>query len=139
MSERQTVRKKAPSRGSKPGEKRGGGSRKGVPNKSTQNAREAIAMFVEGNVGKLNEWLEQIAETDGPKAAFNCLMDVVEYHVPKLARTELVGGKDEEGKDQPVSINFITHQASKQTETLQTVSGDGVSARVQTLTKPDKA
>lgn len=68
-----------------------GGSRKGIPNKSTALAREAIARFVDGNADRLQEWLDLIAETEGPKAAFQCFMDVVEYHVPKLARTELTG------------------------------------------------
>lgn len=68
-----------------------GGSRKGSPNKSTAAAREAIARFVDGNTDRLQEWLDQIAEQDGPKAAFQCFMDVVEYHVPKLARTEHTG------------------------------------------------
>ena len=67
-----------------------GGRIKGTPNKATQNAREAIASFVEGNVDRLNGWLDSIA-ADDPKAAFNCFMDVVEYHIPKLARTELTG------------------------------------------------
>lgn len=69
----------------------GPGRPKGVPNKSTIQAREAIAAFVDGNSERLQGWLDQIAETDGPKAAFQCLMDVMEYHVPKLARTELTG------------------------------------------------
>lgn len=88
---RHKVTKKVPSRGSKPGERRGGGSRKGIPNKATANAREAIALFVDNNSDRLQGWLDQIAETDGPKAAFQCLMDVLEYHVPKLARTEHTG------------------------------------------------
>ena len=69
----------------------GMGRPKGVPNKATANAREAIARFVDGNAGRLQEWLDDIAEQDGPKAAFQCLIDVMEYHVPKLARTELTG------------------------------------------------
>lgn len=68
-----------------------GGRAKGTPNKATAQAREAIAAFVDGNSERLQGWLDQIAETDGPKAAFQCLMDVMEYHVPKLARTELTG------------------------------------------------
>ena len=68
-----------------------GGSRKGSPNKSTAIAREAIARFVDGNSDRLQEWLDQIAEQEGPKEAFRCFMDVVEYHVPKLARTEHTG------------------------------------------------
>jgi len=79
----------------KGGEKRrppnaGIGRVKGVPNKATQNARAAIAQFVEGNVDRLTGWLDRIAEDDA-KAAFQCYMDVVEYHIPKLARTEHVG------------------------------------------------
>lgn len=68
-----------------------GGSRKGIPNKSTANAREAIARFVDGNAGRLQEWLDQVAEKDGPKAAFACFTDLLEYHVPKLARHEHTG------------------------------------------------
>jgi hypothetical protein len=68
-----------------------GGSRKGRPNKSTANAREAIARFVDGNADRLNEWLTLIEAKDGPKAAFNCFTDLLEYHVPKLARHEHTG------------------------------------------------
>lgn len=68
-----------------------GGSRKGRPNKSTANAREAIARFVDGNADRLQEWLDQVAIKDGPKAAFTCFTDLLEYHVPKLARHEHTG------------------------------------------------
>jgi hypothetical protein len=68
-----------------------GGSRKGRPNKSTAAAREAIAVFVDGNVERLQEWLDRIAEENGPLAAFKCFTELVEYHVPKLARTEHTG------------------------------------------------
>lgn len=71
--------------------KTGGGSRAGCPNKSTANAREAIARFVDGNSDRLNGWLDQIEATDGPKAAFQCFSDLLEYHVPKLSRAELTG------------------------------------------------
>lgn len=70
---------------------KGKGRAKGVPNKATKNAREAIALLVDKNTERLEGWLDQIAKEDGPKAAFQCLMDVMEYHVPKLARTELTG------------------------------------------------
>jgi len=68
-----------------------GGSRKGRPNRATANAREAIARFVDGNADRLNQWLDEIYERDGPKAAFNCFSDLIEYHVPKLARHEHTG------------------------------------------------
>lgn len=72
------------------GKKTGGGNRKGVPNKSTALAREAIARFVDDNSERLQGWLDQIAQ-DNPKDAFNCVKDLLEYHIPKLARTELTG------------------------------------------------
>ena len=68
-----------------------GGSRKGRPNRTTQNAREAISRLVDGNAERMQEWLDQIAATEGPLAAWRCLSDVIEYHVPKLSRTELTG------------------------------------------------
>lgn len=69
----------------------GKGRKKGVPNKATAHAREAFARLVESNVGRVQEWLDQIATTDGPKAALQCFLDMAEFHVPKLARTEVSG------------------------------------------------
>lgn len=65
----------------------GSGRQKGATNKATQNAREAIAAFVDNNAHRLEGWLDQIATKD-PKQAFDCFQSVVEYHIPKLARTE---------------------------------------------------
>jgi len=72
---------------------KGAGRPAGSPNKSTALAREAIAQFVDGNSHKLQQWLDDIAMNEklGPKVAFDCFMQVAEYHVPKLARTEQVG------------------------------------------------
>ena len=76
--------------------KKTGGRSAGTPNKSTAVAREAIARFVDGNSHKLQEWLDEIAMNEklGPKVAFDCFMQVAEYHVPKLARTEHTGSDD---------------------------------------------
>ena len=75
-----------------------GGRPKGAPNKTTQAAREAIAAFVDGNAHRLTGWLDQVAngvpEADikpNPAKAFEMFQSVVEYHIPKLARTELTG------------------------------------------------
>ena len=87
-----------------------GGRVAGTPNKATADARQGIAAFVNGNAHRLSEWLDQVAagvkaqdpETGeekfvvapNPAKAFDMFQSVVEYHVPKLARTEVVGDKD---------------------------------------------
>jgi hypothetical protein len=73
----------------------------------------------------MQEWLETIAkgiplvDKDGnqvydksgfpqylvppnPNQAFNCFMQVSEFHVPKLARTELVGDKEN-----PLTVQLV--------------------------------
>jgi hypothetical protein len=89
-----------------------GGRPKGQTNKVTADARAAIAQFVDGNAHRLQQWLDTIAngqrgpdteDQDGnkvpgeliiapnPTKAFELFQSVIEYHVPKLARTELTG------------------------------------------------
>ena len=79
-----------------------GGRVAGTPNKATNEARQAIASFVDGNAHRLTGWLDKVAEgvqdADGayvippnPAKAFDMFQSVVEYHIPKLARQEHVG------------------------------------------------
>ena len=74
----------------------GGGRPKGSPNKATAAVREAIAVFAEGNAHKLQEWLDDVAMGVGgnkpdPAKAADLYLRAIEYHIPKLARTELTG------------------------------------------------
>lgn len=69
----------------------GPGRPPGSANKDTLRARAAIGAFVDHNAERLQHLLDRIEETEGPRAAWQCIMDVVEYHVPKLQRTELTG------------------------------------------------
>ena len=87
--------------------KKSGGRVSGTPNKATSDARQAIASFVDGNAHRLTSWLDQVAngvsvedpETGeekyivppNPAKAFDMFQSVVEYHIPKLARTEISG------------------------------------------------
>ena len=102
------------------GTKTGGGSRKGVPNKTTQQARAAIADFVDGNADRLQGWLDQIAEgvkdEDGgyvvppnPEKAFTLFQSVIEYHVPKLARTDTTVTGPDGGplQVQNIAVQFV--------------------------------
>lgn len=80
------------------GRKPGAGRPAGAINKTTADARAAIAAFVDNNAHRLTDWLDQVAHGDAekdikpnPVKAFELFQSVIEYHVPKLARTEVTG------------------------------------------------
>lgn len=76
----------------------GKGRKKGVPNKATRDVREAVAELVQGNVENLQLWLEDVGRTN-PARAFELVLKLMEYHIPKLARTELTLGPPDEIED----------------------------------------
>ena len=80
------------------------GRRTGVSNRVTQDVRAALTAFAEGNVEKLQAWLDAVAEKDPGKAA-DLFIRVLEYHLPKLARTELSGSESKSGLD--LRITFV--------------------------------
>lgn len=65
-----------------------GGREKGTPNKSTAEVREAIAAFASANVDQMGIWLNEI---ESPEKKLDLFLRAIEYHVPKLARTEVAG------------------------------------------------
>ena len=72
----------------------GPGRPKGMPNKATGKVREAIAALLERNAPNMDKWLNEVASKD-PYKALDLMQKLSEYHIPKLARTE-VTGKDGE-------------------------------------------
>jgi hypothetical protein len=83
--------------------KKTGGRKPGVPNKATQEAREAVKAILDSNLPFIQSWLQQTAEgimddqtgkyivQPNPAKACEIVQNLVEYSVPKLARTEVVG------------------------------------------------
>jgi hypothetical protein len=76
----------------------GPGRPSGVPNKSTAVVRNAIATLLEKNVPYMDRWLQRVAEGDevyglkpDPAKALDLMQKLSEYHIPKLARTEVTG------------------------------------------------
>lgn len=76
------------------------GRPKGSLNKTTVDVRAAIARLAELNVPRLNKWIAKVAKSD-PGRATELTLRAIEYHIPKLGRTE-VTGKD----GGPVVIDF---------------------------------
>jgi hypothetical protein len=79
----------------------GKGRPKGTPNKSTAIVREAIANLLERNAPNMDRWLNEVAQED-PYKALDLMNKLSEYHIPKLARTE-VTGKDGEPQQHVVT------------------------------------
>jgi hypothetical protein len=64
------------------------GRKRGTPNKVTQDVRQAFARLLEANTDNLAEWLKRVA-VDDPAKALDVVIRIAEYHIPKLARTEV--------------------------------------------------
>ena len=79
------------------------GRKPGVPNKATQEAREAVKAILDSNLPFIQFWIQQTADgiyddlagkwivQPNPAKACEIVQNLVEYSVPKLARTEVVG------------------------------------------------
>jgi len=72
--------------------KKTGGRVAGTPNKTTAQIKEAISAFISNNSEKLDEW---IAQVDDPAKRIDLYFKAMEYAVPKLARTEMVGDEQQ--------------------------------------------
>ena len=83
----------------KGGKREGAGRKAGVPNKATADVKLAIAAFTSANVEKLDEWLNSI---DDPAKRLDLYFKALEYTMPKLARSELVGDKEN-----PLTVQLI--------------------------------
>lgn len=70
--------------------KRGRGRPPGSPNKVTADVRKCIALVAEQLGPELINWLKRTAKKSPAKAA-DIFLRALEYHIPKLARTEHSG------------------------------------------------
>ena len=83
--------------------KKTGGRKPGVPNKATKEARETVKAILDSNLPFIQSWIQSTAEgiyddlagkwivPPNPAKACDIVQNMVEYAVPKLARTEVVG------------------------------------------------
>ena len=80
----------------------GPGRPKGTPNRATTAVREAIARMAEDNAENFAEWLTKVAK-ESPEKACDIYLKAIEYHIPKLARTEVTGAENG-----PLTIKVVT-------------------------------
>lgn len=83
---------------------------------STGRVRFALSQLAQNNVTRVQEWLDAIALVDGPKAAMELYLKMIEYSVPKLSRTE-VKVEDSDGNTAVAQLTI---------EELQQMIRDGV-------------
>ncbi len=70
--------------------KKWGGRRKGTPNKSTAEIREAFQLLVADKLPKLSKWIDEVAK-ENPEKALIIIAKYSEFVLPKLQRTEISG------------------------------------------------
>jgi hypothetical protein len=93
----------------KKGQKRPGQGKRGL-GRVTARTREAISAFADGNVHRLQSWLDEIHANDGAAAALAAYTRLLEFAVPKQARTEFA--------DQPSNVITVRWaEASEQRDT----------------------
>lgn len=65
-------------------------SRKGVPNKTTKEIREAFNQLISSKIPQLSKWLDRVAKDD-PEKALEIIIKFSDFIIPKLQRTEIKG------------------------------------------------
>jgi hypothetical protein len=96
------------------GKREGAGRKAGVPNKATKETRELVKMLLETNMPRLQEWIESTADgimddktgkyivLPNPAKACDIVQGMVEFTVPKMARVEHSGDKEN-----PLTVQLV--------------------------------
>lgn len=85
----------------------GKGRPKGIPNKATADVRACVALIAQNLAPEVEGWIRRGARKN-PLGAANLLATLLEYHIPKLARTELTGLN---GK--PLEVSIVQYSIAK--------------------------
>lgn len=95
-------------------------SREQLRRRAVSKMRHNLASLVDDKYDDAKRWLEMIEITDGPRAAFEAYLKLLEFAVPKLSRAEV--SVEDGGK---------THKADLSMEELQAIIAEGVAARTK--------
>ena len=86
------------------GHKKVGGIKKGDQHKVTKDIKEAYKMLLEMNLVNLTDWMQSVANKD-PERAIKIMIELSEYVIPKLQRTE-VKNENEPANDPYENLTF---------------------------------
>ena len=96
------------------------GRPKGSIDKETRQIRQAYQMLVEDNLDNLTDWLSQLGK-ESPEKAFNLMLKMSEYFLPKLSRKEVSADVNVfdnikfqfgEGEAQKVVVDYLNQMDS---------------------------
>lgn len=79
------------------GRKTGGGSRKGIPNRATADARSVFSALLENNADQAQALFDRVAKKN-PGKALDVLAKLAEFCIPKLSRSTIDGELTVRGK-----------------------------------------
>ena len=65
------------------------GRPKGSKNRSTIEMKNTLSQLIDDNLGNMSRWLNEMAKDD-PKSAFQCMLNLMEFHIPKMSRVAWV-------------------------------------------------
>lgn len=71
------------------------GRPKGSKNIKTEQIRTAYQKLTEDNLDNMTQWLNEIA-AENPEKAMQLMINLSEFVIPKLARTEVTGNDGED-------------------------------------------
>lgn len=89
----------------------GRGRKKGEINHTTRDVRLAVGMIAERNAGKIDGWLARVAKKN-PAKAIDLYIKLIEYHIPKLSRQEIV--KPDTGPPRILDSSQLTAEQREQ-------------------------
>lgn len=89
----------------------GRGRKKGELNKTTRDVREMVAVVAQKNAAKIDGWLARVARKS-PERALDLYLRMLEYHIPKLTRTEIV--KDDKHVGRVIDSSQLTAEQRQQ-------------------------
>jgi hypothetical protein len=81
------------------------GRPKGIPNKTTADVRRTISLIAEHLAPQLYSWIARVAKKK-PERAADLYLRMIEYHIPKLVRSELTGPGGGELSPPVIHVHF---------------------------------